>query len=100
MIDPAYAHTISKQNLQRLHRPLEVYLATGKALSEFQNDDYQEWDIRCFTITAPKKQLFRVIDHRCEEMITLGLLQVTKYIKFSSQGSQSFDGKGSHARQF
>ncbi|KAK4523127.1 hypothetical protein GAYE_PCTG36G1018 [Galdieria yellowstonensis] len=81
-IDPVRATKICRNDWYRLRRALEIYYSTGKPLSElplqggapkniplditFGDLDY---DFRCFFLVAPRKELNRLIDRRCERMI-------------------------------
>ena len=64
--------------MYRLHRQLEVVLATGQPLAELDMDIDAplQYDFRCFFLSRPRAELYRRADARCEDMLAGGLLQV------------------------
>ncbi len=76
-VDEASTQKIHPQNSQRLIRALEVYLASGVPLSHLQQKraDPPDFQTIKFGITKDRKQLYRDIDERVDEMFRAGLLQ-------------------------
>ncbi|EME31549.1 tRNA dimethylallyltransferase isoform 1 [Galdieria sulphuraria] len=90
-LDPMRATKICRNDWYRLRRALEIYYATGKPLSELPLQGGApnpkkllqgipvtdlDYDFRCFFLVAPRKELNRFIDRRCERMIAQdGLLK-------------------------
>lgn len=75
--DPLYYATGEIQNPQRLIRALEVKLATGRSIREFQQGKKKERDFRIIRIgiDLPKEQLHARINRRVEQMVEQGLLE-------------------------
>lgn len=76
-VDPDYAASLSGNDLYRLKRALCVYRQTGNPLSSFSKKFPQQYDWRCFYLTADREALNRRIDVRCETMIHRGLVKET-----------------------
>lgn len=76
-VDPPLAERLSAGDLLRIVRALEVYLLTGRRLSEFQREHaFQERPYATLKIgLAPEREtLYRRIDQRVERMLAAGLL--------------------------
>jgi tRNA dimethylallyltransferase len=75
--DPTYFSGGEILNPQRLIRALEVKLATGKSIREFQvqKKAIREFDIINVALELPKSQLHLNINKRVEDMMKAGLLQ-------------------------
>lgn len=92
-VDPVYASSLSENDEYRLKRALCVFKQTGYPLSSFKRGNAENFDWRCFYLTADREVLGRRIDLRCEMMVEKGLIQETrdllesgKLLKESSPG--------------
>lgn len=83
-LDPVRASQLCRNDWYRLRRALEIYYAAGKPLSELPLQGGApnpkklsramplrelDYDFRCFFLVAPRMELNRFIDWRCERMI-------------------------------
>ncbi len=82
-IDPALALKIKPRDKQRIVRGLEVYLITGKRLSELQERESEPADFEPYFIglTMERKQLYNRINLRVDKMLDDGLLVEVLYLK-------------------
>lgn len=78
LIDPVSAARIKPQDRQRITRALEVYHATGKSLSQWQDDNPPTGAIRAdiygFALIPDREVLYHQINQRFEKMIKAGAL--------------------------
>ncbi len=76
--DPDYANSITIQDRHKIIRALEIITITGKKVSEIpkpsQEDLSRHLDFRCWFIHYPKEILYNRIEERCDQMLTLGLM--------------------------
>jgi len=72
--DPEAASRIHPQDIKRTIRALEVYLKTGKRISELQNQRVQTEYI-LIVLNPPREQLYARINSRVEKMIEHGLVE-------------------------
>lgn len=83
-VDPESATQLVRNDWYRLNRYLTIAMQTKNStvsppspaeddLTKLRNS----LDMRCFFLTAPREQLFRRIDRRCEAMLQSGLLEET-----------------------
>ena len=79
-LDPTYFETGEIANPQRMIRALEVRIATGKSIREFQHGKKVTRDFRIlkFALDIPKEQLHQNIHSRVDEMMRNGLLKEVK----------------------
>ncbi|ABI76679.1 tRNA delta(2)-isopentenylpyrophosphate transferase [Hyphomonas neptunium ATCC 15444] len=74
--DPELAERLGTGDRQRLARAYEVWLATGRQLSEFQNERQppvlKEGEWVGFALTPPRAALYKKIDRRFEGMLMQG----------------------------
>jgi tRNA dimethylallyltransferase len=80
-IDPAYARVISRNDLRRIVRALEVYELTGSPFSswhERHRSEQQPRDAFIVGLTRPREELYRRIDTRVDEMFERGLVDEVK----------------------
>lgn len=80
-IDPTYAYKISKNDIRRIVRALEVYQITGNTFSSFQNSWNERKSIyNCIFIglSKTKDKLNECIEKRVEKMLNLGLIDEVK----------------------
>ena len=74
-IDPIYAASLDATKSQRIVRGLEVYAATGRTLTSFQEDhDEPAFKYAVFVLHRERKTLYDAINHRVDVMMERGLL--------------------------
>jgi tRNA dimethylallyltransferase len=76
-VDPTAARRIHANDAKRIVRALEVYVATGRPLSELQRQvplPPEERPPNVFWLSAPRRWLYERIDVRVEQMFASGLL--------------------------
>jgi tRNA dimethylallyltransferase len=77
--DPLYFEQGEIMNPQRMMRALEVKLATGKSIKEFQSaipaKKNHDFAIENITIELPREQLYQNINQRVDRMMEEGLLE-------------------------
>ncbi|MDC0249625.1 tRNA (adenosine(37)-N6)-dimethylallyltransferase MiaA [Flavobacteriales bacterium] len=75
-IDPVFFESCDTKNPQRLLRALEIYKATGSALSSFKlkKDKARPFEIVKIGLTMDRALLYRRIDTRVDKMIETGFL--------------------------
>lgn len=82
-VDPEYAESMDGMNPQRIVRALDVWMQTGKPFTSFHSDDE---DFRLppqtlvFGLRRERKQLYRRINRRVEEMFQQGFLDEVRSI--------------------
>ena len=77
-LDPQYAHSITKNDKQKIIRALEIVTLTGNKVSKLSwkgRIKPQNYNFRCWFLHRPREQLYQRIEKRCEEMIAQGLLK-------------------------
>lgn len=75
-VDPRTAARLHPNDAVRIVRALEVYEVTGRALSDFQEEDRRTQRNRSasqFGLTMPRAMLYSRIDARVERMVAEGL---------------------------
>lgn len=88
--DPAFWAVAEQQNPQRLMRGLEVFLATGKSITEFRSAEKKQRDFEIIKIglELPLDQLTVRINQRVDLMMKAGLLEeVQSVIGFSQKAA-------------
>lgn len=83
-LDLEYAHTITKNDKQKIVRALEIIQLTGKKVSRHswkERKRPQNYDFRCWFLHRPKEILYKRIEKRCEKMIHHGLIDEVKQLK-------------------
>jgi tRNA dimethylallyltransferase len=73
-IDPAAARKIDPRNVRRVIRALEVHYQTNKAFSRLQDKRALPYRTLIIGLTAERKELYRRIDRRVDEMVKRGLV--------------------------
>ena len=77
-VDPDSAERLERTDRQRLSRAYEVWLATGRAISEFQSKRSKpalgEGDWLGVALTPPRARLYARIDRRFESMMMHGAM--------------------------
>lgn len=78
--DPEAASKIHFQDTKRTVRALEVYLKTGKRISELQNQQSKESneDFTLVVINRDREELYKRINGRVDKMIEYGLVDEVK----------------------
>lgn len=81
-VDSEIYAVIEKNNKQRVIRALEYYLTNNEKLSDAQKRQNEQPDYRThyFAIDFPREELYRRINHRCEQMWKSGLIDEYKTI--------------------
>lgn len=79
-LDPEHFKKIDQKNPMRLMRALEVKLATGKSISEFQKQVVKELPFQVVKIgvDVERAKLYERIDARMDDMINKGLFDEAK----------------------
>ena len=73
-IDPVTANKIVPNNLRRIIRALEIYKMTGIPASQLQGKKSPQFPKLVIGLTANRDYLYRIIDHRIDEMLENGLV--------------------------
>jgi len=74
-IDPVAAASIHPNNVRRVIRALEVYAATGRPISEWQQKRPPAYRILQIGLTMERQALYERIDARVDRMIAEGLVE-------------------------
>ena len=77
--DPEAASRIHPQDIKRTIRALEVYLKTGKRISELQTQNLNS-DFILIVLNPKREELYEKINHRAEKMIEHGLIDEVKML--------------------
>ncbi len=83
-IDPVYASKIHQNDLRRVVRALEVYEVTGTPISEQHRKTEgieKKYETFVFILNRPRKDLYKRINERVEEMFSDGLVAEVKRLK-------------------
>jgi len=79
--DPRAASRIHPNDARRIIRALEVFLVTGKRISELQKERkglFQEYDARIFCLNMERAKLYSRINSRVDGMFRKGLVSEVK----------------------
>jgi tRNA dimethylallyltransferase len=74
-VDPVAAEKIDSRNVRRVVRALEVYLETGRPISELQRRKPPPYRILQIGLTMDRAALYQRIDQRVDRMIERGLVE-------------------------
>jgi tRNA dimethylallyltransferase len=74
-VDPKAAGAIDPRNVRRVIRALEVYHATGRPISYWQQKGPPPWEVLVLGLTCPRDELYRRIDARVDAMMQAGLVE-------------------------
>jgi tRNA dimethylallyltransferase len=77
-IDPIAAAKIDPANTRRIIRALEIYHMTRCPPSQFWYKEAPNFSILIIGLTMERKELYRKIDYRVDEMIQKGLVEETE----------------------
>lgn len=80
ILDPEYFEQVDQKNPQRLMRALEVCIGTGKPFSSFRNKQKvnRPFQIIKIGLERPREELYKRIDTRMDQMVSLGLFEEAK----------------------
>lgn len=88
-VDPTTATRLHPNDVRRVIRALEVFVATGKPISSFQ----QTWNapethtrLPCVTLDWPRDELYRRIDARVDAMLAAGWLDEVRRLVADPRG--------------
>jgi len=73
--DPVAAQRIDPRNIRRTIRALEVHRSTNAPFSQLQHKKAPPFDTLIIGLTTDRKELYRRIDSRVDEMIERGLVE-------------------------
>ena len=73
-VDPESAEKIDYRNVRRVVRALEVYHATGMTATELRGSQPDLYNCRVLGLDTSRKDLYRRIDDRVDEMFAMGLV--------------------------
>ncbi|MGB9621285.1 MAG: tRNA (adenosine(37)-N6)-dimethylallyltransferase MiaA [Brevinematia bacterium] len=81
-IDKEYAKKISKNDLKRIVRALEVFEITGKPFSELHKiyTKPSPFEVYSYFILPDRRELYSTINSRVDEMLKIGLIDEVKFI--------------------
>ena len=88
-VDPELAAGLHPNNLVRIIRALEVYQSTGIPLSRYQKEhafSTRRYDTLQIGISVDRKELYRRIDDRVEQMLEAGLLDEVRSLMAAGFG--------------
>ncbi len=74
-VDPVAAEKIDPRNVRRVIRALEVYLETGRPISELQRRRPPPYRVLQIGLTMERAALYQCIDQRVDRMIERGLVE-------------------------
>lgn len=92
-VDEESYSKIPKRKIRRVIRALEIYYASGKRMSEFQNKKIEiDFETVQIGLMLDRKYLYKRINERVDEMISNGLIDEVKNLQ-----AKSFDYKTSNS---
>jgi tRNA dimethylallyltransferase len=80
-VDPDATHSIHPNDRYRIVRALEIFELTGKGISRWQKDHgFKEsaFEVLKIGLNRERQELYDLINQRCDEMITRGLVEEVK----------------------
>lgn len=83
-VDPELAERLPPGDSQRISRALEVYLQTGRPLSEFQAEHRfreRRYDALTLALRWPREELFRRIEDRVDALLRQGFLDEVRALR-------------------
>jgi tRNA dimethylallyltransferase len=72
--DPESAEVLHENDVKRVIRALEIYLATGKKKSEQKDEPIPRFDFACVSIHHERERLYERINKRVDIMASQGLM--------------------------
>ncbi len=79
--DPDAAVKIDRRNVRRVIRALEVNAKAGKAFSQLGQKKTPTFTPFIIGLTTDRVELYRMVDHRIDDMIARGLIQEVENLK-------------------
>jgi len=79
-VDPVAAEKIDPRNVRRVIRALEVYLETGRPISELQRRRPPPYRVLQIGLTMERAALYQRIDQRVDRMIERGLVEEVRWL--------------------
>jgi tRNA dimethylallyltransferase len=73
-VDSRAAESIDRRNVRRVVRALEVYQATGRPISFWQEKAPPDWEVLILGLACARDDLYRRIDGRVDGMTEAGLV--------------------------
>ena len=75
-VDPTSAKRLHENDVRRVIRALEVYLTTGKPLTDHADDTKEErpYHVLVYGLSLPREKMYARINERVDEMIKNGLV--------------------------
>ena len=73
-IDPIAYEKFGKNDMIRTIRAIEVYVSTGRKISDLWNERIEDGRFITFVIERDRKELYDIIDRRVEEMFKAGFI--------------------------
>lgn len=79
-VDPASAEKLHKNDVRRVIRALEIYAASGRPISEREDETRKEgpFHVMVYGLTLPRAEMYARINERVDEMIEAGLIDEVK----------------------
>lgn len=74
-VDPRAAARIPPTNVRRVIRALEIFIQTGRPMTELEGREPPPWRVLWVGLTMPREELYRRIDERVERQIQRGLVE-------------------------
>lgn len=76
-VDPKTAEILHPSNRKRILRAMEVYLSTGKSLSDWKKEEKKEekYEALIFVLTDDREKLYERINQRVLQMMEEGLVE-------------------------
>ncbi|MDO5134621.1 MAG: tRNA (adenosine(37)-N6)-dimethylallyltransferase MiaA [Eubacteriales bacterium] len=98
-VDPASAGEIHENNVKRVIRALEFYRQNGRPISSHNQEQRERrspYELAYFVLNAPRDLLYRRIDARVEEMLSMGLVDEVRQLRDRGlrRGMVSMQGLG------
>lgn len=96
-VDPVQANKIHPNNHRRVIRALEIYLSTGKTMTQLQEKQSKStrYDAIVIGLQMERSLLYERINHRVDEMIEEGLVNEVKSLyERGLENTQSMRGIG------
>jgi tRNA dimethylallyltransferase len=87
-VDPEAAKKLHPNDLRRVIRALEVFLSTGKPLSEQHRRSASPFEVLWIGLTMPRDKLYDQINRRVDQMIANGLEDEVRQLLATEQFGQ------------
>ena len=84
-IDPVSAGAIHPNDIRRIIRALEIYISTGRTMTELKAIDQHglkdRYRIKIFGLTRPREGIYSQIDMRVDKMFKAGVIEEVRALK-------------------